>query len=501
MTSRSGGLTSRRYAAVTVSVLSLVTIIAFETMAVSTVMPRATTDLAAGPAYGLAFSLMFTGQLLGIALAGALAARRGPILTLWAGAGLFAAGSLLAGLTPTFAVLLGGRLLAGIGAGLCLVAIYVVIGAAYPITVRPTVFAWLASAWVLPSIVGPLVAAAMTDRFGWRSVFVVIAPLTALACAGITRAGRLLAVGPGPEYRTDLTEQESPATAMSLRRVTTYGVLMTLGAAAFQTGTSLPTLPYGVLAVATLGGLALLAWAVPPLMPRGTFAMRRGEPSVMLARFLLMASFNATVAFAPLMLVQALGLGLLQTGALLTLSSLGWAAGSFVQSRPGMAEKGPQLIHTGSVILVGGTVALLVTDLADWPVWCLGVCLTFIGLAEGVAVTSTSVLALELAPKGGHAAASASLQVADVLGSVMGIAVASGAYAAGSALGLGNAITFPAVWAIAAIVAAMCVPTAYRVAPRRVAAAQPLPHAGPPGGIGERRDARAATRIRPRRPQ
>ena len=129
-------LLGARYAAVTVSVLALVTIIAFETMAVSTAMPKVTQDLGAGAAYGLAFSLMFTGQLLGIALAGALAALRGPVLTLWSGATLFAIGSCVAGLAMDFAVLLLGRLVAGIGAGLALVAIYVVIGAAYQMCIR-----------------------------------------------------------------------------------------------------------------------------------------------------------------------------------------------------------------------------------------------------------------------------------------------------------------------------------------------------------------------------
>ncbi|MCO5310461.1 MAG: MFS transporter [Austwickia sp.] len=472
MTGRRGELLGARYAAVTVSVLALVTIIAFETMAVSTAMPKVTQDLGAGAAYGLAFSLMFTGQLLGIALAGALAALRGPVLTLWSGATLFAIGSCVAGLAMDFAVLLLGRLVAGIGAGLALVAIYVVIGAAYPIAVRPRVFAWVASAWVLPSIIGPLVAAAMTQAWGWRSVFLIIAPLTALASLGITRAGRLLATGPGPQYRDDVGS-DAAAPTLSLQRVTGYGLLMTVGAALFQAGTSLPGLPYAALVGAPVAGLALLAWAVPPLMPPGTLRMRRGQPSVMMARFLLMASFNGTVAFAPLMLFTHMDLDLLTTGILLTLASLGWSVGSFVQSRPALANRGPDLIWTGTILLVVTTGWFLVGDLLGAGTWWLGACLALIGLAMGLAVTATSVLALELAPRGGHAAASASVQVADVLGSVIGIAVATAAYAVATTTTLAEELTFPLVWAITTVLAALCLPTARRTAPDPDRAADP----------------------------
>jgi MFS family permease len=453
-----------RYAAVTASVLSLVTIIAFETMAVSTAMPRVTQDLGAGTAYGLAFSLMFTGQLLGIALAGALAALRGPVATLWAGATLFALGSLTAGLATGFSVLLAGRLVAGVGAGLCLVAIYVMIGAAYPRRLRPTVFAWVASAWVLPSIVGPLVAAAITQVWGWRAVFLIIVPLTGVASVGISRAGRLLAAGEGPEYRPDVAEGgASAAPTLPLRTATGYGVVMTIGATLFQAGVALPGLRSGVVAAAALLGLALLAWSVPPLLPPGTLRMRRGQPSVMLARFLLMAAFNATVAFVPLMLVEQDRLDLVATGVLLTLASLGWALGSFVQSRPALADRGAELIQRGTLLLVLATTAFLAGDVLNVPTWGLGLVLTALGCAMGIAVTSTSVLALELARRGGHAAASASLQVADVLGSVIGIAAATGAYTLGTSGGVGAATTFALVWALAVTLAALCLPAAYRI--------------------------------------
>ncbi|MEO5610526.1 MAG: MFS transporter, partial [Ornithinibacter sp.] len=65
-----GGPLSRAYLEVTLAMLALVTIVAFEAMAVSTAMPTVAVELGSVRSYGFAFSVMLTGQLLGIVLAG-----------------------------------------------------------------------------------------------------------------------------------------------------------------------------------------------------------------------------------------------------------------------------------------------------------------------------------------------------------------------------------------------------------------------------------------------
>lgn len=457
------GILSPRYAAVTVSVLTIITLVAFETMAVTTVMPTVTGELRAGSAYGLAFSLMFTGQLLGIVLAGAWTERRGALLPLVVGVSGFAGGSGLAGVAASFEIFLAGRLTAGLGAGLAIVAMYVIIGAAYPIALRPKVFGWVSAAWVLPSVLGPLVAAVVTEHFGWRVVFLLIPPLAGLASLGIPRASRLLAEGPGPEYRSEASPLEPQR--RSLARQLGFGVPMTMGATALQIGTSFPHLPTSVAVVLSVGGLAVLAGTVPALLPPGTMTMRAGQPAVMLARLLLMASFNGTIAFVPLMLVEHVGLDKVATGVLLALASIGWAAGSFVQSRPAATGRGPDLIRIGAYLLVAATAFFLVVDALELPSGVLALCLVLIGVSMGIGVTSTSVLALELAPAGGHASASASLQIADVLGSVLGIAAANGIYALGRSLGQDPTMVFWSIWALTSVIGMCCWPAARRIRP------------------------------------
>src|SRR5680860_856104 len=168
------GPMSSTYRWLTVALLALVTIIAFESMAISTAMPSVAKDLNAVRSYGLAFSLMLTAELLGIVLAGVWSDRQGPLPPLFAGQVLLAAGSATAGLAQTFPMLLVGRLIAGLGSGLIVVALYVVIGRAYPDSLRPKVFSWVSAAWVLPSLIGPPISGWLASTWSWRWVFLIV---------------------------------------------------------------------------------------------------------------------------------------------------------------------------------------------------------------------------------------------------------------------------------------------------------------------------------------
>ena len=87
------GVFEPAYALISVAIVALITVIAFEGMAVSTAMPEAAKELDAVRSYGLAFSVMLTTQLLGIVVAGVWCDRSGPLPSLFAGQLLFGLGS------------------------------------------------------------------------------------------------------------------------------------------------------------------------------------------------------------------------------------------------------------------------------------------------------------------------------------------------------------------------------------------------------------------------
>jgi MFS family permease len=106
-----------RWRLLLVGVVCLVTVVALEAMAITTVMPLVERDLGDLWLYGWAFSAFYLGGLVGIVLGGRAADRMAPVLPLVAGLVVFGAGLVAGGAAPTMAVLVLGRLLQGVGAG------------------------------------------------------------------------------------------------------------------------------------------------------------------------------------------------------------------------------------------------------------------------------------------------------------------------------------------------------------------------------------------------
>src|SRR5919199_4401582 len=91
------GVLGRSHRALTVGLLALVSLIAFETLAVGAVMPVVARDLDGVPLYALAFATPVATALAGMVLAGSWADARGPAGPVRAGTALFAAGLLTRG--------------------------------------------------------------------------------------------------------------------------------------------------------------------------------------------------------------------------------------------------------------------------------------------------------------------------------------------------------------------------------------------------------------------
>lgn len=433
------------YRLVTVAMVLLTTMIAFEAMAVTTAMPRAAQELDAGSSYGLAFSSMLTAMLLGIAVAGSWADRSGPLPGMYAGQGLFAAGLVVCATAGTFPVLLAGRVVTGLGAGLVCVVEYVAIGRAYPAQLRPRVFTWIAAAWVLPSVVGAPVAGWLAASLSWRWVFwVAVAP--ALVSAALVTARRSILVADG-----DGTAEVERA---EHGRAARLGAAVAVGAGLFQLAIHDRSAPGSAVFLAGAAGLAAVAFAAPRLLPAGTFRSARGMPSVILSRGLLNGVFNGAIVFVPLMFAQERGVSLTVAGLVLAVASLGWSVGSWLQGRyraTTPAERA-RLVAVGSAALAVAVAALAGCSVAGAPIWAFAGPMALSGLGMGTASTTLSVLILDLAPEAEHGRAASSLLLADVLGSVVGLACATLAY--GLLYRPGELAAYHTIWSALALVAA-----------------------------------------------
>ncbi|MEU7181199.1 MFS transporter [Streptomyces celluloflavus] len=449
-----GGVLGPAYRALTFGIISVVSLVAFEASAVNTAMPVAARALDGIGLYAFAFSAFFTASLFAMALSGEWSDRRGPLAPLFTGVAAFGTGLLIAGGAQSMGMFVAGRGVQGLGGGLVIVSLYVVVGRAYPERLRPAVMASFSAAWVVPVIVGPLVAGTVTEHAGWRWVFLSIPVLILLPLGVMLPALRKLPrAEPGPL---------GGARHILGSRRTRLALAAAVGAGLVQYAGQ--HLSWAALLPAA-AGLALLVPAVLRLLPRGTFRAARGLPAVVLMRGLAAGALVAAESFIPLLLVTQRGLTATLAGLSLTGGGLTWALGSFVQSRPRMDPHRERLMGLGMAFLAVAIAMVPLALLDGVPVWIVAVAWTVGGFGMGLNISSGSVLLLKLSRPAEVGSNSGSLQMSDALGNVtfvgvsgvLFVAFGGGSIAAGgqpaATAGPGQAAAFVAVFAAMAVVA------------------------------------------------
>ena len=308
----------------TAGLLLMVTAIGFEGLAVPTILPAALDEFGGLPLYGWAFSGFWLANLVGIAVAGSLADRRGPLPPFAAGVLLFSAGLLIAGFAPDMGWIVAGRVVQGLGAGAISAITYVIISRGYDLAVQPRMIAIISSAWVIPGLVGPALAGYVAEAFSWRWTFLALVPLLPLA---------LLALA-GPMRRLGAPEREASAgvgEAAAHRRAAFDAVRLAAGAALLLGALGARDLL--VFGLALVGGLLL---AIPPLrrlLPAGTLSAQPGRGAAVAVVGLVSIAFFGVEAFVPLAVSSIRNAGTVAGGLALAAAAVTWAAGSWVQAR------------------------------------------------------------------------------------------------------------------------------------------------------------------------
>ncbi|WUD78898.1 MFS transporter [Streptomyces sp. NBC_00510] len=435
-------LLGSRYRALTLAMVSVVLLIAFEATAVGTAMPIAARELDGLPLYAFAFSGYFTTSLFAMVVSGQWCDRTGPLAPLVTGIGAFAAGLVVSGTAQSMWPFVLGRAVQGIGGGLVIVALYVVVGLAYPERLRPAVMAAFAASWVLPSIVGPLVAGTVTEQFGWRWVFLAIPLLVVLP----------LLTGLPALRRASLQRPPDDRVAPDGRRLR-LALAVSAGAGLLQyAGQDLRPLSL-LFAVA---GAALVVPAALRLLPRGTFRAARGLPSVVLLRGVASGTFLGAESFVPLMLVTQRHMSPTLAGLSLASGGVTWGIGSWIQGRPRLEPHRERLVVLGMFLMAAAIAGAALPLLDAAPAWSAAAAWGVGGLGAGLVISSLSVILFKLSAPSEAGANSAALQVSDALSSVVLVAAAGTVFAAlGGAAGAFTAVLLPmSVLALAGVAVA-----------------------------------------------
>jgi len=359
-----------------------------------------------------AYTLVFGGCLLA---AGRLADRVGRRRAFVAGLVLFAAASLACGLAPSGAVLLGGRVVQGLGAALVSPAALALVTAARPNgRARARALGWWTAAAAGGGASGWVLGGLLSGLLGWRWVFLVNVPVC-VATAGL--APRVL-----PEWR-----DPSPA-----RPDVAGAVLSTGGLAALVLALTLAetrgllaglTLGAVVVAVIFLGGLVCVEARIPnPLLDRALLR-RPGVVGSNAVAAVLTATTTPPMFFCILHAQHVLGLAPAAAGMLFPPFNLAVVAGSLAGPRV-VAATGERRAMAGGLLAVAvGALALraIAPNAPALPSLLGGFMLLGAGLGvASVASTARGTAALDAADQG---FASGLLATSAQLGTALGLAI------------------------------------------------------------------------------
>lgn len=315
------GIFSRRYRAITIAALLLVTLAAYENRSITTVLPLVAEDFGALRWFGLASAMPAVTFLVASAAAGAWTDHVGPRRVLIAGLVLVVVAQLMSGLAPGIWVFVVGRALSGMGEGLLDVGLIVLVADLLPDAVRGKLFAAFSTAWILPSLIGPGIAGGIAQLWGWRAAFLVA---LVLAVPAVLALRPVLAQALGREDRP-WSQAERSSVAAAAAVAVGIGVL-TWGSAALVSGSR-------VALVATVGALVLIGIRLAHALPAGTIRLAPGAPANVMLTLLCNGAFAALAGYLPLLLTSVRDEPAVLAGLSLSVTGVFWALGSNVVSR------------------------------------------------------------------------------------------------------------------------------------------------------------------------
>jgi MFS family permease len=401
------GVLSTHYRPLTLGLILIILGPAFEALAVATILPKIVTDLGGLSFYGWSFSAYMLATLVGLILAGDEADYRGPTLPFIIGVVAFVSGLLLAVIAPTMIVFVLSRAVQGFGAGILVSVIYACVGQGYPEQLKPRMVAMLASAWVIPGLIGPALAGIISDFFGWRWVFLGLVFILPLGIGLVLPALRKLT----------LLKKKRGARTFDVRRLLATAGLVA-GAGMTLTGLQVQSVPLALLLL--IFGLAIGIPSLRYVLPPGTLRVKAGLPAAIVTMGLISIAFFGAEAFLPLTLISIRGQNTIIAGIALTAATLCWTAGSWLQAHFAPTQSRRTLVLIGLFVIaigIGGIAIILIPAipaLVAIVAWGVG------GLGMGLAYSTISLVVLETAPKDGVGSASASMELSSVLGTALG---------------------------------------------------------------------------------
>lgn len=396
---------------------------------VATAMPTIVGDLGAAQHLSWLISAYILSQCAVIPIYGKLGDLFGRKYVTVAALGLFTLGSILCAGSWSMESLIVARVVQGLGAGGLLVSVFAICADLFEPARRAKFQSYLSFTLVFGSCIGPTLGGFLTEAFGWRSIFLVTAPIGVVSIIGILKFLPL-----------KISERQPVIDyAGALMLALTVAMLVVWGGSVNVFGSfgSAQSVALGIAAVSAGAAWVLVERrAKEPIIPLQLLAQRN---------FLLLAIATMCSGAVALGLVNyyayflqmVVGLSPMQAGLYFIALTIGVSMGALVSGR--LMSRGVDFVTPLRVSLVLSGITLSIFSFLPQNASTAELSLAFIiqGGAVGLSMNASVLGAQVTATERDVGAATSAISLARMIGAAFGIAIYGSIMATGlSGVGL-----------------------------------------------------------------
>ena len=380
-------------------ILLITALHAFDEMVLVIALPVISADLGADTWYGLIIAGYILASIVGMTWAGKEMDAVGPLRVVLIAATLFASGLVLAVVswnTPSFIV---ARLLQGLGGGMGWTLSFGLISLMTDADKKPQAVAAMDIAWIVPSLLAPLVGGYLVDVINWRWIFGIQFPLLLIALGLLYPNIHKLRGDPS------LAQNQIQLLIRALRIALGVGLILYLLGS-----------PFGWAWLGLIPAFWCMARPLHNTMPRGWLGLNTPLSACLIIACLSFLGFYATEAYQPLYLIELRGLSTLQAGLILTCASVCWMLGSQITALNYIPGNYAQRLLLGLAVIFVGIALLWVLLLTDasvywaYPIWAIA------GLGMGISFNTARSTAMINTPAGQEGLVSTAISLSVSIG-------------------------------------------------------------------------------------
>ena len=361
------------------------------------------------------FSVYLLAQAVVVPIYGRLADVVGRKNTLLFGIALFLLGSILCGAAWSMPVLIGARVIQGLGAGAVLPVSMTITADLYTLEERAKVQGYLASVWAIASVVGPTLGGVFAQLGIWRWIFWINIPLGAVAVFMLWRSYH--------EKRGAIEREPIDYLGAVLLAGGTTLLLLGLleGGQAWAWGSALGVGIF-VLAAALIAAFVYVELRVEHPIFSLALLKRRVVAASTIASLMIGVVVLGLSTYVPIYAQNVLGFGALIAGLALAALTIGWPAAASQAGRLYLRWGFRVTSVIGSLLVaLGAGLTLMLREHSS--IWLVALFCFIIGCGMGFTAVPSLIAAQSSAEYRERGAVTGTNMFARSMGSAIGVAI------------------------------------------------------------------------------